>query len=81
MSEVDKLRELISHASKLYNRNLDHLPATLELIEHSMNLLNENAKYDYFGPFKGKKEIGYYAFFGNNEISRPIRNDLYIRDI
>ncbi|EDG2703938.1 type II site-specific deoxyribonuclease, partial [Salmonella enterica] len=31
-----------------------------------MNLLNENAKYDYFCPFKGKKEIGYYAFFGNN---------------
>ncbi|EPM8489379.1 type II site-specific deoxyribonuclease [Escherichia albertii] len=78
---MDKLRELVSRASKLYNRNLDHLPATLELIEHSMFLLKENAKYDYFGPFKGKEEIGYYAFFDNNEISRPIRDDLYIRDI
>ncbi|EFN8721691.1 type II site-specific deoxyribonuclease, partial [Escherichia coli] len=42
-----------------------------------MNLLSENARYDYFGPFKGKKEISYHAFFGNNEISRPIRDDLY----
>ncbi|EGE0302700.1 type II site-specific deoxyribonuclease, partial [Escherichia albertii] len=39
-----------------------------------MFLLKENAKYDYFGPFKGKEEIGYYAFFDNNEISRPIRD-------
>ena len=78
---MDKLTALISRASKFYNRNIDHLPITLELIEYSMGLLDKKASYGYFGSFRGKKEIDYYAFFSNNEISRPIRDDLYIRDV
>ncbi|EED3353216.1 type II site-specific deoxyribonuclease, partial [Salmonella enterica subsp. enterica serovar Havana] len=35
---MDILKEKIDVASRLYNLNLDHIPATLQVIEHAMLL-------------------------------------------
>ncbi|WP_267436332.1 hypothetical protein [Erwinia psidii] len=51
---MDILKEKIDLASRCYNLNLDHIPGTLQVIEHAMLLLKNNAGYGYFGSFNGK---------------------------
>ena len=77
---MDILKEKIDVASRLYNLNLDHIPATLQVIEHAMLLLKNNAGYGYFGSFNGKNTQEYHSFTFNGEYSRPVRDDLFITD-
>jgi len=77
---MDILKEKIDLASRRYNLNLDHIPATLQVIEHAMLLLENNAGYGYFGSFNGKNTQNYHSFTFDGEFSRPVRDDLFITD-
>lgn len=77
---MDILKEKIDLASKLYNSNLNHIPATLQVIEHAFLLLKNNAGYSFFGTFSGKNTQDYHAFTFGGECSRPVRDDLFITD-
>jgi len=77
---MDILKNKIDYASRLYNANLDHIPATLQIIEHAMFLLKKDANYDFFGSFTGKNVQEYCSFTYHGECSRPIRDDIFISD-
>ncbi|EMY0612442.1 type II site-specific deoxyribonuclease [Yersinia enterocolitica] len=77
---MDILKEKIDYASKLYNSGLDHIPATLDIIKHAMLLLNNQSTYGYFGAYNGKDIQEYHSFSYEGEMSRPVRDDLFIKD-
>lgn len=64
----------------LYNRGQPHFASCTSLTQTCLNLLNDSAKYRYFGSYAGTPSVKYNIFANDNGVSRPIRPDLYIED-
>lgn len=74
------LKKYLDIASKKYNSNKKHADECRALISYALNKLISNSDYGVFGDFQGKPVITYNAFSNSNEISRPVRPDLFILD-
>lgn len=79
---MDYLSNLIKSVSRKYNSQQEgkHTAECLDVVNHALSLLEYNAEYKYFGSFYGDKNIEYYSFYNGNEVSRPIRPDIFINN-
>lgn len=75
---MDVIKRYFDVASKRYNSNECHGDDCKSLIVSALDKLYQQSDYKYFGDFKGFGGIKYFAFFSLDEISRPVRPDLFI---
>ncbi|GAB2782094.1 hypothetical protein GCM10027040_05170 [Halomonas shantousis] len=78
---MENVKYYLGIASQKYNSQQKHGEDCKALVVYAINKLAREAAYRYFGDFSGWPVINYNAFFSGNEISRPIRPDIFIFDV
>lgn len=75
---MDQIKNLLKAASLKYNKSIPHQKICRDLVIACHSKLSTEATFSNFGFFSGKPKITYNVFKLGNELSRPIRPDIYI---
>lgn len=79
----NKLKDIIDlfvMASRQYNMRKPHANECLKLVCAALDKLSRNSSYGFYGDFRGRPNVTYYAYSAEGSVSRPVRPDLFIKD-